>query len=94
MKAGEDGGNTKMRLKSRLLSASILATVGAAVLPTGTAAAQEAAVSRQQMVVLDIPAGPASTGLNTLATQADVQIFYPFGLVSGRSLPAISRVVG
>ena len=89
MKAGEDGGNTKMRLKSRLLSASILATLGAAALPAGAAMAQEAAASRQQMVVLDIPAGPASTGLNTLATQADVQIFYPFGLVSGRSLPAI-----
>jgi len=77
-----------MRLKTRLLSASILAAIGAAALPAGGALAQTA-TANQHLVRVDIPAGPASAGLNTLASQADVQLFYPYGLVSGRTTPAV-----
>ena len=77
-----------MRLRTRLLSVGIMAAIGAVALPAGVALAQTAQVS-QQLVRLDIPEGPATTSLNTLATQADVQLFYPYALVTGRTIPAV-----
>jgi outer membrane receptor protein involved in Fe transport len=76
-----------MRLKTRLLSFGVMAAV-AASLPA-SALAQVASEQARAMVRLDIPAGPAAQGLNALATQADVQLFYPYKLVAGRSIGAV-----
>ena len=81
-----------MRLKTRLLSVGIMTAVSAFALPAAGVMAQTAPASpaaNQTMVRLDIPAGPAAVGLNTLATQADIQLFYPYALVSGRTIPAV-----
>lgn len=37
-----------------------------------------------------VPAGPASTALNTFASQADVELFYPYEAVAGRTSPGLS----
>ena len=78
-----------MRLKTRLLSVSIMTAVSAMALPASVAWAQSPPATAQQVVRLDIPAGPASASLNALATQADVQLFYPYALVNGRTVPAL-----
>ncbi|HEX5776062.1 MAG TPA: TonB-dependent receptor, partial [Caulobacteraceae bacterium] len=76
-----------MRLKTRLLSFGVMAAVSAAL--PGYALAQAPAEQVRTVVTLDIPAGPAAAGLNALATQADVQLFYPFSAVRGRSITAV-----
>jgi hypothetical protein len=77
-----------MRLKTRLLSFGVMAAVAAAVLPSA-ALASETEVGSETLVHLDIPAGPAAAGLNTLATQAGLQLFYPFDAVRGRSISPV-----
>ncbi len=77
-----------MRLKTRLLCVGMMAAIGGGA-PAAAALAQTASAEARQMVRVDIPAGPASAGLNTLATQADVQLFYPYDLVAKRSIPAV-----
>ncbi|MGE5566457.1 MAG: TonB-dependent receptor [Parcubacteria group bacterium] len=77
-----------MRLKTRLLSFGVMAAVATAVLP-GAAIAADAGVATTTLVHLDIPEGPAAAGLNALATQAGLQLFYPFEAVKGRSIAAV-----
>jgi len=77
-----------MRLKTRLLSFGVMAAVAATVLPAA-AFASETEVGTQTLVHLDIPGGPAAAGLNALATQAGLQLFYPFDAVRGRSITPV-----
>ena len=79
-----------MRLKTRLLSFGVMAAVAGAT-PV-YAAAQTPADQVRTVVTLDIPAGSAAAGLNALATQADVQLFYPFSAVTGRSISAVKTL--
>ncbi|MGE5501017.1 MAG: hypothetical protein ACM3W4_03725, partial [Ignavibacteriales bacterium] len=70
------------------MSFGVMAAVATAVLP-GAAIAADAGVATTTLVHLDIPEGPAAAGLNALATQAGLQLFYPFEAVKGRSIAAV-----
>lgn len=66
------------------------ALVIAAVLACGWVANTASGQTSDSAVPFDIPAQPLGTALNTLAVQADLQIFFEQGPVAGLQAPAIN----